>query len=63
MGSYDYYVRDQVQQAREDNAPANALYRRENGTWATTDDITSATTRVQLGLEPLPAIEPEARPS
>ncbi|XVV02468.1 hypothetical protein ACQPW3_34690 [Actinosynnema sp. CA-248983] len=58
MGSYDYYIRDKVQLAREDHAPANAVYRREDGTWTTTDDITLATTRIQLGLDPLPPAEP-----
>jgi hypothetical protein len=59
MGSYNYYIRDQVQQARDDHAPANAVYRREDGTWATTDDITPATTRIQLGLDPFPPVAPD----
>lgn len=34
MGSFDYYVNDQVAQARKDNAPEDAIYCRD-GKWAT----------------------------
>lgn len=59
LGSFHYYVREQVEQARADRAPTNATHRKVDGTWATTDDITRAETRRQLGLEPLPPLTPE----
>jgi hypothetical protein len=59
MGSYRYYIDGQVGQARADNAPTNATHRRQDGTWATTDDITRAQTRRELGLEPLPPQPPD----
>jgi len=39
LGSFDYYIDDQVQQASEDNAPQNATFKRQDGSWATTYDI------------------------
>lgn len=53
MGSFDYWLQDQLEQARADNAPQNATYRRDDGTWSTTDNITNPDTRTQLGLPPL----------
>ncbi|HET7713883.1 MAG TPA: hypothetical protein VFK94_06610 [Patescibacteria group bacterium] len=50
LGSRAYYIIDQVEQARKDHAPENAIYRKDDGTWATTDDITSEVTRYNLGL-------------
>ncbi|EWM19623.1 hypothetical protein [Kutzneria sp. 744] len=60
MGSYSYFINDQVMRARADGAPANATHRRHDGTWATTDDILRSDTRRQLGLDPLPPREPDA---
>lgn len=37
--SKDWFIEDQVVRARKENAPANAIYRQMDGTWATTDDI------------------------
>lgn len=60
MGSYPYYVNDQVAQARADNAPQNATRRNDDGTWSTTDDIINPTMRKDMGLPPLPEVpEPE----
>lgn len=45
LGSMDYYIRDQVEHAREAGAPQNAIYERvgpgglKTGEWATTDDL------------------------
>lgn len=39
LGSYGYYIEDQVNQARKDNAPQDAIYKRDNGTWARLSDI------------------------
>jgi hypothetical protein len=49
LGSFSYYIENEVKRAREDGAPQNAIYRRNDGTWATTDDVTSEDTRRQLG--------------
>jgi hypothetical protein len=38
MGSFPYYIEQQVRQARKDKAPQNATYK-SDGKWATTDDI------------------------
>ena len=59
MGSHQYYIDDQVELARQEQAPANATHRRDDGTWATTDEIVRAHTRQQLGLDPLPLQAPE----
>ena len=48
MGSYAYFIRDQVAIAHEDKAPGNAIFKRDDGTWATIDDITNPTTRNQV---------------
>lgn len=39
LGSFDYYINAQVEQARQDNAPQTATYRREDGTWATFEEV------------------------
>ncbi len=39
-GSYPYYIDKQIEQARADNAPWNAIYRKEpEGIWVTVDDL------------------------
>lgn len=53
LGSYPYYIDQQVAQARHDGAPNTAIYKDSTGTWQTTDDITSELTRHRLGLPPL----------
>lgn len=59
MGSYSSYIRSQAELAAEDNAPLDAIYRRDDGTWATTSDVSKASTRQQLGLLPLTPQEPD----
>jgi Zn finger protein HypA/HybF involved in hydrogenase expression len=47
MGSFDYYVNDQLLCAATDSAPENAIFknsefsRERPGEWSTTDDITN----------------------
>ncbi|MEB3023034.1 MULTISPECIES: hypothetical protein [Mycolicibacter] len=53
MGSLDYYINDEIERARTDGAPANAIFRRDDGTWRTTDDITDPVLRKQFGLPDL----------
>jgi hypothetical protein len=60
IGSYNSYIQLQVEQARQDGAPDDAIHKKDDGSWSTTDEITSSTTRRQLGLEPLPPRPPEA---
>ena len=57
LGSYEYYIKAQQQQAAEDDAPLNAVYQRlppegvRSHQWATTDDISRPASRRHLGLE------------
>jgi hypothetical protein len=53
LGSHDYYIEDQIEEARLDGAPAKAIYRDRNGVWHTTDEISKPEIRRQMGLEPL----------
>lgn len=57
-GSLAYYIEDEQGRAADDDAPLNAIYRDlgpggKPGRWRTTDDITVATTRAALGLDPI----------
>ena len=56
LGSYKYYIDDEVARARADHAPQNAIYKHD-GKWYTTDSIISQTTRIALGL---PLLEGDA---
>ena len=38
LGSFDYYIARQCSLALQDHAPLNATYKRQDGTWSTTDD-------------------------
>lgn len=44
MGSYRYYITCEQEEAAEDNAPVNAIYK-HNGRWKTVDDITDEVLR------------------
>jgi hypothetical protein len=48
MGSFEYYVRGQVDKARRDNAPADAIYRDDDGTWHRYANVTRADTRMVI---------------
>jgi hypothetical protein len=39
LDSCDYYIKDQVAEALLDNAPNNAIYKKQDGTWATIDEV------------------------
>jgi hypothetical protein len=56
MGSGQYYIDAQVEQARADDAPANATFKRSEygerpGQWSTIDDCTNPDAFVRMGLE------------
>lgn len=48
MGSFPYYIRDQLATAHEDKAPGNAIYKRDDGIWATIDDIATPSVRTRI---------------
>ena len=50
LGSYAYYTKRQGEQARQDHAPGNAIYKQQDGSWATTDDSTNPEALRSLGL-------------
>jgi hypothetical protein len=45
MGSFVYYIEDQIRQAREDKAPEDAIYREDNGHWHRASEIKNEDTR------------------
>jgi hypothetical protein len=45
MGSYPYYVKQELDHARQTNAPDDAIYWREDSGWRTFADVTNANTR------------------
>jgi hypothetical protein len=61
MHSLPYYVRDEIERAREDKAPGNAIYKREDGTWATIDQIAepNRTTVARIASQIGPGVEPQ----
>lgn len=44
LGSHDYYVANELRQAHADHAGMDAIYKRDNGTWATVKDVQSEDT-------------------
>lgn len=48
LGSYQYYIDAQIKLAREEKAPANAIYRVEEGKWATVDHINDIDNRPDM---------------
>ena len=48
MGSLPYYIRDMLATAHEDKAPGNAIYKDDEGTWMTMDDVKNHSTRIQV---------------
>lgn len=48
MGSYDYWKEDQQKLAEKENAPEDAIYRKQAGTWATYRGIESDQTRKRI---------------
>ena len=53
VGAATEYIDHRVRQARDENAPTNAVYRNLDGQWLTTDDVLLPETRAALGLGPL----------
>lgn len=51
LGSRSYYIDQQQAIAASENAPLNATFRRSNGKWATTDEITEPETRRVMRLD------------
>jgi len=47
MGSYDYYIDNEVQQAENDNAQATVIYKR-NGVWSIAEQIADEDLRKQI---------------
>jgi hypothetical protein len=41
LGSVQNYIEVEVERARQDHAPETAIYRRQDGTWATFEEIQS----------------------
>lgn len=48
LGSQAYYIADEKARAKADNAPQTAIYKRQDGSWATVNDISSAHTKHQV---------------
>lgn len=48
MGSLPYYLEMQLQKARADGAPKTAIYRCNDGTWATFEEITDEYTKKRV---------------
>jgi hypothetical protein len=48
MGSYKYYIEDQLDLARSGRAPQTAIYMMANGTWQTIEKVTNPHTRQQF---------------
>lgn len=47
FGSYDYYILDQIERAKRDNAPADAIYE-HNGVWVTLGEVENKELRIRL---------------
>jgi len=50
QGACSTYIEWQLQKAHEDRAPANATWRRDDGSWSTLDNVRSPSTLDRLGL-------------
>jgi hypothetical protein len=59
LGSMDYYIQDQCDLARADDAPLNATGQGRDGTWQTTDDVVHPQARRRYGLEPYEPAHPK----
>jgi hypothetical protein len=44
LGSYDYYIEQEVAQAKKDNAPKNATFTDSTGRWHTFDEVKNPST-------------------
>jgi len=49
MGSFDYYIKAEVEAATADKTPETAIYKdRDSGKWSTYDKVTNAATRYTM---------------
>jgi len=48
MGSYPYYIREQMHIAELDNAPADAIYKQDSGEWARLSTMANQELRMEL---------------
>ena len=48
LNSFAYYIEAEIERARKDKAPETAIYRREDGTWATFEQIESPVTKADI---------------
>lgn len=48
MGSYPYYIEAEQIRASNDGAPLSAIYKRDNGRWATVHEIQNESLKAQL---------------
>ena len=47
MRSFEYYIRDQQELALQDNAPLDAIYKRD-GKWRTYSEVENESTRFEM---------------
>lgn len=47
MGSFEYYINGEIQKAKDDNAPTDAIYKKD-GVWATFSEIKSEDTKKRV---------------
>lgn len=50
MGSREYYISQQITEAKDDEAPENAIYKREQGSWETFDKVTNKEAIAQMNI-------------
>lgn len=43
LSSFAYYIKDQQQKASDDGAPVDAIYKRDDGSWAVIGDVHPST--------------------
>ena len=48
LGSFLYYIEDQVEKARRDHAPETAIYRRQDGSWAVFEEIAAEDVKAHI---------------
>lgn len=49
--SSNHFIKRQIDIARKDGAPQNAIYKTLDGSWATADDIITSSMRKEFGLK------------
>ena len=45
LGSFDYYIKREQAKALNENASLSATYKREDGSWATINNVTNSQTK------------------